>query len=75
MICTHEDCFSCPYPDCVVNDGKERKAPPKKRGRKPMGWGRVLDYIGIPWRNPEHWYLETELKGQMNIFDFIGGNT
>ena len=36
MICTHEDCFSCPYPDCVVNDEKERKAPPKKRGRKPM---------------------------------------
>jgi hypothetical protein len=37
----------------------------------PYGWGRVLDYINIPWRDPEHWYLKTELKGQMNIFDFI----
>jgi len=38
------------------------------------GWGRVLDYIGIPWRNPEHWYLDADgkqLAGQTNIFDFI----
>lgn len=37
------------------------------------GWGRVLDYIGIPWRDPEHWYLNTDgsmIDGQMNIFDF-----
>ena len=36
------------------------------------GWGRVLDYIGIPWRNPEHWWLDAEGKqiaGQMSIFD------
>ena len=41
------------------------------------GWGRVLDYIGIPWRDPEHWYLDPEGKhnpGQLNIFDLmIGG--
>ncbi len=39
------------------------------------GWGRVLDYIGIPWRNPEHWYLDEKGKmipGQTNLFDFIG---
>lgn len=39
------------------------------------GWGRVLDYIGIPWKNPEHWYLDTKgdvIEGQTNIFDFIG---
>jgi hypothetical protein len=41
----------------------------------PYGWGRVLDYIGIPWKDPAHWYLEPTLEGQMNIFDFIGGNT
>lgn len=38
------------------------------------GWGRVLDYIGIPWRNPAHWYLDAngeQLTGQTNIFDFI----
>lgn len=38
------------------------------------GWGRVLDYIGIPWRNPEYWYLDTKgdvLKGQTTIFDFL----
>ena len=36
------------------------------------GWGRVLDYIGIPWRDPEHWYINADgkqLKGQMSIFD------
>jgi hypothetical protein len=37
----------------------------------PYGWGRVLDYINIPWRDPEHWYLQPSLEGQMNIFDFI----
>lgn len=38
------------------------------------GWGRVLDYIGIPWRNPEHWYLDRygeELIGQTTIFDYL----
>ena len=40
------------------------------------GWGRVLDYIGIPWRDPEHWWLDTEGKqidGQMSIFDLMVG--
>ena len=35
------------------------------------GWGEVLDYIGIPWRNPKHWYLDDSIPNQMNIFDFI----
>lgn len=38
------------------------------------GWGKVLDYIGIPWRDPAHWYLNTDGKqiiGQTNIFDFL----
>lgn len=38
------------------------------------GWGRVLDYIGIPWRDPEHWYLDEKGKmipGQTNLFDFM----
>lgn len=37
------------------------------------GWGRVLDYIGIPWKDPEHWWMDMngrELQGQMTIFDF-----
>ena len=37
------------------------------------GWGRVLDYIGIPWRDPEHWWLNEsgkQLVGQMSIFDY-----
>ena len=37
-------------------------------GRK-YGWGEVLDYLGIRWRDPEHWYLDSELPGQMSIFD------
>lgn len=42
----------------------------------PYGWGRVLDYIGIPWRDPAHWYLDPtgeNLPNQMIIFDYIGG--
>lgn len=38
------------------------------------GWGRVLDYIGIAWRNPEHWYLDEkgdQIQGQTTIFDFM----
>lgn len=35
------------------------------------GWGRVLDYIGIPWRDPEHWYLNNEIQGQQSIFDYF----
>lgn len=35
------------------------------------GWGRVLDYIGIAWRDPEHWYLNNEIEGQRNIFDYF----
>jgi len=37
----------------------------------PYGWGEVLDYIGIPWRDPEHWWLNSEIMGQTSIFDFI----
>jgi len=33
------------------------------------GWGEVLDYIGIKWRDPEHWYLSQDITGQMTIFD------
>ena len=38
------------------------------------GWGRVLDYINIPWRDPEHWWLNSkgeQITGQMNLFDFM----
>lgn len=40
----------------------------------PFGWGHVLDYIGIPWRDPEHWYLNSDgkqLPGQTSIFEFM----
>lgn len=38
------------------------------------GWGKVLDYLGIAWRDPEHWYLNpsgSQAIGQMTIFDFL----
>ena len=35
------------------------------------GWGEVLDYIGIPWRDPKHWYLTADIKGQLNLFDYM----
>jgi hypothetical protein len=43
------------------------------RGRKwrKYGWGRILDYIGVPWQDPEHWWLNSDIKGQMNIYDYI----
>lgn len=37
----------------------------------PYGWGEVLDYIGIPWRDPAHWWLNSDIVGQTTIFDFI----
>lgn len=44
----------------------------KDKDGNPFGWGRVLDYIGIPWRDPEHWYLsDTGIKDQLSIFDWI----
>ena len=38
----------------------------------PYGWGEVLDYIGIPWDDPAHWWLNTEIKGQITLFDILG---
>lgn len=35
------------------------------------GWGEVLDYIGIPWEDPEHWWLTSEIKGQRTLFDYL----
>lgn len=34
MICTHNDCFTCPYGDCISN--KEPEKPKAKKGRKKM---------------------------------------
>lgn len=51
---------------CCANENGER-----------FGWGKVLDYIGIPWRDPEHWYLNSDgsqLMGQMNIYEWLGGD-
>lgn len=48
---------------CCVDENGER-----------YGWGRVLDYIGIPWRDPEHWYLDPNGKHnerQTNLFELI----
>lgn len=36
------------------------------------GWGRVCDYIGVEWRDPEHWWLHKgQVEGQMNIYDYL----
>jgi len=38
------------------------------------GWGEVLDYLSIPWRDPEHWWLNAkgeQIIGQTNLFDWI----
>lgn len=38
------------------------------------GWGEVLDYLSIPWRDPEHWYLNSDILGQKSIFDYMTAN-
>lgn len=46
----------------------------KDEDGKVYGWGRVLDYIGIPWKDPAHWWLNPkgeQLEGQLNIFDIL----
>lgn len=40
----------------------------------PFGWGEVLDYIGIPWRDPAHWWLNNTMPEQMSIFDYMTDN-
>ena len=32
------------------------------------GWGRVLDYIGVPWE--DNWRISSEIKGQISFWDF-----
>ena len=49
----------------------------KDKDGTPYGWGRVLDYIGVPWEDPEHWYLNAngeQIKGQLSVFDFMEDN-
>lgn len=38
------------------------------------GWGRVLDYIGIPWRFPDAYWLypNKQDEDQINIFEVLG---
>ena len=38
------------------------------------GWGEVLDYLGIAWRNPKHWFLKSEFSGQTTLFDYFTEN-
>lgn len=33
-----------------------------------IGWGDVLDYVGVEWRNPEDYLMELR---QTSIYDFI----
>ncbi len=35
MACEHDDCMTCPYPDCISKRGP-RKKPRKKPGRKAL---------------------------------------
>lgn len=36
MICEHDDCYTCPYADCIASQESEVHKQKKKRGRKPM---------------------------------------
>lgn len=46
---------------CVIDENTGEK----------YGWGRVLDYIGVEWKDPKHWYLIEGVKGQTSVFDWM----
>lgn len=31
MACEHDDCYTCPYPDCISKKEPEKKKPGRKR--------------------------------------------
>lgn len=33
MNCEHNDCFSCPYPDCVISESVACYSPEKRKER------------------------------------------
>lgn len=35
------------------------------------GWGHILDYIGVQWRNPEQYFVEGFMPYQTDLFDAI----
>lgn len=47
------------YRLCKTQDGED------------YGWGHVLDYIGVDWKDPELWLAAKDgnLPGQMNLFE------
>jgi len=43
MQCTHKDCFTCPYPDCICNatvTTKRQKLTPEERHRRALEYQR-----------------------------------
>lgn len=39
MKCTHSDCFTCPYPDCIYTDNKNEPKPKQTFNRSEY-WAR-----------------------------------
>lgn len=40
MKCTHNDCLTCPYPDCVYDRAKETGKKPKRTTDRSEYWAK-----------------------------------
>ncbi len=38
MKCTHDDCFTCPYPDCIYDKAKVKSDKPKRTTDRSEYW-------------------------------------
>ena len=65
--CGHDDCFTCPFPDCIIDDAcekggkREKKEPVKhtwKCGRKPLDPSEKAERKRIASR--KHYYAHKE---------------
>lgn len=44
MTCEHDNCYTCPYPDCISGKGPKEKPVKKKPGRKKLPREELLEH-------------------------------
>ena len=43
MTCKHNDCLTCPYPDCVYEKAKEKGKAPKRTHERSEYWAKYYE--------------------------------
>ena len=43
MKCTHNDCLTCPYPDCLYEKAKEKGKAPKRTNDRSEYWANYYE--------------------------------